>query len=383
MTSNLSFWEKSSFFNFDIIIIGSGIVGLTAAIRLKEMAPHLSIAILERGFLPSGASTKNAGFACFGSISELMEQEKIMGTDALFNLVEKRWKGLLKLRKRLGDNDINFQNNGSYELFKPAEQQLAEDCIEKIDYYNQLLKPILGNERVFSLKNEKIADFDFSEVEHLIFNQFEGQIDTGKMMKALLLKANAAGILLLNQCQLIKIQEEKNQVALETNQGLFSCSKVLLATNGFSQQFIPEVDLKPGRGQVLITKPIPNLKLKGIFHYEKGFYYFRNIGNRILLGGGRNLDFKGEETTEFGTTPKIQNHLESLLKEVILSRTPFEIEQRWSGIMAFGSQSSPIIKAVNSKVYCAIRGSGMGIAIGSQTGEDAAELVLEDFKGKR
>ena len=29
-----------------------------------------------------------------------------------------------------------------------------------------------------------------------------------------------------------------------------------------------------------------NLKIKGSFHYEKGYYYFRNIDNRILLGGG-------------------------------------------------------------------------------------------------
>lgn len=93
MNNLLSYWEKTTFFDFDIIIVGSGIVGLNAAIHLKESAPKLKIAILERGFLPSGASTKNAGFACFGSISELIEQESICGTDALAELIEKRWKG--------------------------------------------------------------------------------------------------------------------------------------------------------------------------------------------------------------------------------------------------------------------------------------------------
>ena len=49
----------------------------------------------------------------------------------------------------------------------------------------------------------------------------------------------------------------------------------------------------------------------------------RNIDNRILLGGGRNLDFKTEETTQFGQTNRIQNKLESLLKTIILPNNEF------------------------------------------------------------
>jgi hypothetical protein len=51
---------------------------------------------------------------------------------------------------------------------------------------------------------------------------------------------------------------------------------------------------------------------------DRGYYYFRNIGDRILLGGGRNLDFDVENTTEFAQTEIVQNKLEELLKEVIL-----------------------------------------------------------------
>ena len=71
----ISFWEKDTFLNnTDIIIIGSGIVGLNAAIHLKEQNPTLKIIVVERGSLPCGASTKNAGFACFGSMSELIDE---------------------------------------------------------------------------------------------------------------------------------------------------------------------------------------------------------------------------------------------------------------------------------------------------------------------
>ena len=36
MTNNLSYWEKKHFFKADVIIVGAGIVGLNAAIAIKE-----------------------------------------------------------------------------------------------------------------------------------------------------------------------------------------------------------------------------------------------------------------------------------------------------------------------------------------------------------
>ena len=153
----------------------------------------------------------------------------------------------------------------------------------------------------------------------------------------------------------------------------------MLTTNAFINELLPDIAVKPGRGQVIVTKPIANLKIKGTFHYDKGYYYFRNINNRILLGGGRNLDFKTEETTAFGETELVQNELQKLLSEVILPYTPFEIEHKWSGIMAFGPQLAPIIEEVKPSVFCAVRCNGMGIAIGAHTGQDAAEMIYKQL----
>ena len=71
----LSYWElKSWFSNVDYTIVGSGIVGLHTALRLREKFTTAKILVLEKGILPQEASTKNAGFACFGSISEIIDQ---------------------------------------------------------------------------------------------------------------------------------------------------------------------------------------------------------------------------------------------------------------------------------------------------------------------
>ena len=71
---NLSFWEINNWFtNVDYTIVGSGIVGLHCALQLRERYPKSKILVLEKGMLPQGASTKNAGFACFGSLSEIID----------------------------------------------------------------------------------------------------------------------------------------------------------------------------------------------------------------------------------------------------------------------------------------------------------------------
>ncbi|WP_034042482.1 NAD(P)/FAD-dependent oxidoreductase [Wocania ichthyoenteri] len=368
----LSYWEiKSWFTNVDYTIVGSGIVGLNCALQLKQRFPKANILVLEKGILPQGASTKNAGFACFGSLSEILDDLKIHSECEVFSLVKKRVDGLQLLRQTLGDANINYKQFGGFELFTKADSELFEDCLSKKESINNLLKPIFKDE-VYSLKSNI---FNFKNIQNqYIFNQFEGQIDTGKMMKSLLQKALSRDIKILNNVTVKAFLEDNNSVKIKTKLFEFSTSKLLIATNGFASQLLNE-HVKPARAQVLITKPIKNLQIKGTFHLDKGYYYFRNIDDRILLGGGRNLDFKAEETTELKQTELIQNKLEALLKITILPETPFDIDYRWSGIMGVGKQKKAIVKQLSNHVFCGVRLGGMGVAIGSLVGKELSDLV--------
>ncbi len=370
---DLSYWEiKSWLTNIDFTIVGSGIVGLNCALSLKERFPKANIVILEKGVLPQGASTKNAGFACFGSLGEILDDLKTHTEADVFELVKKRIAGLQLLRQTLGDKTINYQELGGYELFL-EEDDLLEQCLSKKGYINKLLQPIF-KEDVFSIKPNC---FKFQNVKNqYVFNRFEGQIDTGKMMVSLVQLALKKNIKILNNVIVKGFSEDANAVKIKTNQFEFSTHKLLIATNGFASQLLDE-NVKPARAQVLITKPIKNLHIEGTFHLDKGYYYFRNIDDRILLGGGRHLNFKGEETIEFAQTDLIQNKLETLLKTTILPETSFDIDHRWSGIMGLGSQKKAVVKHVSNHVLCGVRLGGMGVAIGSLVGKELADLISE------
>ena len=104
----LSIWEKESFIEYDYIVIGAGITGLSTALSLREKKEGARILVLERGLLPTGASTKNAGFACIGTIGEKLHDLAIMGEENMCSLMAKRYEGLQKLRKRVGDANMDF-----------------------------------------------------------------------------------------------------------------------------------------------------------------------------------------------------------------------------------------------------------------------------------
>ncbi|MEZ4874497.1 MAG: FAD-dependent oxidoreductase [Flavobacteriaceae bacterium] len=374
----LSYWEYKTWLNnIDFTIVGSGIVGLSCALSLREKYPKAKIVILERGILPNGASTKNAGFACFGSVSEILDDLRSHSEEEVVQLVKKRVKGLELLRKQLGDKNIGFQQYGGYEIFRENDTNSYEECLLKLPYINNLLKEaIFSKNDVFLIKNNL---FSFKNIQkNVIFNQYEGQLDTGKMMQQLLSKCQKKGVLILNSIKIDSFLSENEQILLKTDHfGEILTKKLLVATNGFAEELLKKNMLAPARAQVLITKPIKNLGIKGTFHLDKGFYYFRNIDNRILLGGGRNLDFKGETTTEMTTTQYIQNTLEELLKNTILPNKAIEIEYRWSGIMGVGQQKKPIVEKISEHVYCAVRLGGMGVAIGSLVGKELADLASE------
>lgn len=370
--NELSYWEKETYINHtDYLIVGSGIVGLSTAIHLKQRNPHQKVTVLERGFLPSGASTKNAGFSCIGSPSELLADLKKNDEKSVFETVKKRWEGLTRLRQLLGDQTIEYREEGSYELFRTADNDLYQKCCEKIPYLNNQLAEITGIKTVFSPHTDLCRTAEFNGFTHAIRHAAEGQINTGKMMYALVQKAIGLGIIVLNGIEAKTIENS----SLKTNYGVMDFKKIAICTNGFARQFLPTEDVLPARAQVIVSSPVADLKFKGIYHFDEGYYYFRNIGNRVLLGGGRNLNFKAEETTELKTSRPIMEELEHILKTQILPNSGIEIEHRWAGIMGVGKTKAPIVKKLDERVFCGVRLGGMGVAIGTSVGKELADLM--------
>ena len=372
----LSIWESTAFHHkAHFTVVGGGIVGLFAALFHKRAHPAHRVVVLERGPFPSGASVKNAGFACFGSPSELLADRAKEGEDAMLQRVEERWRGLLALRAELGDEGIGFQPTGGHEIYRKGDA-LYPQVAEGFDDLNRSLQPIFGR-AVFAHADGLIGAMGLGAVEHLVRTDLEGPVDSGLLMRNLLAKATAAGIHFAANSQVERVEDEGTHVAIVLRGGdRLHAEQVLVATNGYTRTLLPQLDVVPARGQVLLTTPVEGLTLRGTYHVDEGFYYFRDHGGAVLLGGGRNLDIAGETTTDDAVTPLIQTALEQLLREVVLPGRSFAIAQRWSGIMGFGSASkSPLVERTSERVGVAVRLGGMGVAIGIRVAQRAVAMM--------
>jgi gamma-glutamylputrescine oxidase len=373
---NFSFWENESFVHYDYIVIGCGLVGLHTAIALRTKNKNASILIVEKGLLPTGASTKNAGFACMGSATELIADLQNSSEAEVLAMFAMRKKGLADTIQLLGEQTIGYSQNGSYELLTNAELY----AIDKLDFLNTLLHPLL-NQNAFAVNESIIAKNKFNEnyYKSAIQNNCEGELHTGKLVKALLHYAMQVGIEIRTGCTVLQIDEDVNKIELHCTSASqhikLQCQQLVLCTNAFTNTLIPKINMQPGRGQVLITKPIDNLPFTGMYHMQEGYYYFRTIGDRVLFGGGRNLDIAQEAVTTFDSNPKIIDYLTQQLQTNILPNTPHQIDYSWSGIMAFGNNKNPIIEKHTNRIFLAVRCGGMGVAIGSEVARKVVDLM--------
>lgn len=374
-TGMYSIWESRSFHaRPDLVVVGAGITGLFTALHYGRKFPESRVLVLEGGPYPSGASVKNAGFACFGSPSELLHDIDTEGEATALHRVEERWRGLEELRGTLGDAAIGFEAVGGYELFA-KNSPLYTRVAGRFDALNAALKGIFGK-NVFAWADDRAADLGL-HTAHLAWNPLEGAVDSGKLMRALLAKVQGEGVEVRFNACVGSWEDQGDGVELRIADGAtVKAAQAVFATNGYSRDLVPTLDVLPGRGQVVLTSPVHGLRLRGTFHIDEGFYYFRAYRGRVLLGGGRNLDKAGETTTADGTTPLIQHALEEVLRTTILPGKAFSIEQRWSGVMGFREQGGPpVVERISSNVVVAAGLGGIGVAIGIRVARQAAELV--------
>lgn len=387
----ISIWEQSTYFApKDLVIVGCGFVGLWTAYEAIQKNPKLQITILEQGVIPSGASTRNAGFSCFGSVSELMYDVQLMGEEAMLETVKMRYDGLQRIQKVFKASEIDYNQWGGYELFERTEVTDTGYDISKLDtdiaYLNKILTPVLKTPKrngkylpIYTNASKEIHQLGFQGIEALAYNKLEGQLNSAKLVLALQKAVQAKGVQILFSTEVKKFKSHSKGVTIHTNlEAPLEAKQLLVCTNGFAKKLIPGIDVEPARGQVFVTEPITDLKFKGCFHFDEGYYYFRNLGNRLLLGGARNKDFKNEKTYSLETSSTIQKVLEEFMMKRILpkgAKKP-KIELRWSGTMGIGKIKKPIIQEVQPNVYCAVRMSGMGVAIAPIVAKKVVKLMI-------
>jgi gamma-glutamylputrescine oxidase len=369
---HFSYWETEYFLNeIDYLIVGAGLTGLQTAINLKEKNSTANVVVIDRFAWSLGASTRNAGFACFANVSEIIDDLNHDSPKNVYALAAKRYRGLKALRSKFGDDNIGYEEKGSVEIFTNKNKAELHQCIDSIQAINNILYQETGLEDVFMYSSKAQLPNTIGSIH----NKFEGQLNTGNLYKTIFNYAESKGVRILGGLEVISWTRDA-LLTIQTKQNIeLKAHQLILCTNAFTSHLIEE-DVIPARGQVIMTQKVEKLPCVGLHHFDNGYYYWRDIDQRILLGGARNLDAETETTFDFNQNESIIQELKRFMNEQIFGEE-VAIEFEWSGIMGMGKgkQKTPIIKEVEPQVFVAARLGGMGVALSALIAEEIANLV--------
>lgn len=354
----LSYWETDLFQqSFDCIVLGGGFNGLNVAMRFKQERPKARVLLVDDGMGRRGASTKNAGFACYGSPSEVLSDIELMGEAAAIDLLDQRKSGIEMLAKYCRGTGIH-EHSPAYEVFLPENQELFEKCKEQLPYLNQRIERQIGLANAYQLLEQTAVSGALGSIAM----QGEGQVHPARLHQKLWQDARQIGVEFYT-AKAEHVEKEHGGMRLLLDNCLELKTEWLVnCINGFDNTLNQGSEVLPARAQVLITSELDQMPYQGNYHMDEGYYYFRNVGKRLLLGGARNLDPKTEETHEIALNQGIQERLKQVLSEMLLPNVSYTIERQWAGIMGMRKDKSPGIKQDGN--YLDLVGmSGMGVAL--------------------
>lgn len=364
--SGISYWERTAWrIPQDLVIVGAGITGCSTALFYLRANPGASVVLLERSAYPSGASTRNAGFTCVGTVGEGLDDLADEPEGDVVDRIRRRYEGLRLLQQELPAEETGHRMTGGHELF-PDESDF-ERCAAEIPRFNRFMNDITGQAEVYKAVrvNGKSA----------ISISIEGHLHSGRLMQALHRKVRLAGGQI--QWGMPVASVAPGEVRLRNGEVL-AARRILVATNGFTGA-IPGMPLvHPARGLVMVVKGGGIERWTGSWHAERGFTYWRDVEGGLLIGGGRHLDIPGERTMDSGVNPLIRNYLLRFLHDT-LGVDVAEVTDQWIGIMGFPEgRKTPHLTEVNPGVWVAAGLSGMGVALGMSLGRDVASNLLRN-----
>ena len=356
--------------NADVLIVGAGYTGLSAALTLLDSG--LKVIIIDKEIAGFGASSRNGGITSGKIKPSIRELKAKFGLDLSKQIVE---EGDLA-RKDLYDFiekekiDCDLKINGMF--VGATSKKGLENQKKEIDF----------NFRSIGIENkiiEKKDVPDFIESNKYvggIFDKRIGSIHPAKLVKSMIHLVQKKGGLIFDKTTFKKSERNGKKFYIWTNKGLVKSNHLIIATNAYTDKNIPWLRKKliPVISEMISTCEIGNNRVNSLMpklttfgEALNLFYYFRPSpdGKRILIGG-RRVRYNNENPTK---------KLKSGLLEIFPGLNDIEISNHWYGFVTFPVDQIPKLVMHEGIIYAAGY-CGSGTVWSRWFGKKAAEIIL-------
>lgn len=338
----------------DVLVIGGGITGVC---MLHALAARGARAVLvERDGIASGASGRNAGFLLSGAADNYAVAVRDQGRTTareLWHFTAENHDLLLDL---LGDAGARVGHrragaltlataDGEEDELRESAQLLAEDGLAGhwVDTPPEAPPGCAGG----------------------LLNERDGETDPAATVGAL-----AASLTPGSVCEHVaarRLAPGTGSVRVDTTAGEVVCGEVVVATNAWTAELLPDLPITPVRAQMLAARaPSPATPAERPAYAHRGHRYWRTVAGGVLLAGGcRELAGDSELTSDTETSDAVQRHLDVFVRG--LGVDPATVTHRWAGAMGFSPDGLPLVGPVPGRPHVWVcggyTGHGMGMAV--------------------
>jgi gamma-glutamylputrescine oxidase len=336
----------------DVVVIGGGVTGCSCALTLAKGG--LRVRLREAREIAGGASGRNGGFALRGGAMAYDEARATLGRErarALWALTE---RSLARIAELAGD------------AFRPVGSlRLAADGSEAVAIQREL-DALRDDGFAGSWLDELRAPLDRLYAGAAL-NPGDGALQPARWVRRLAHLAAEAGAEIIERSPV-----DPREV---------TAPAVVLAVDGLTSLVAPDLAsmVRPVRGQVLVTEPLPERLFTRPHYARHGFDYWQQLEDgRLVIGGKRDTSVETEYTSTEETTAPIQQAIEAQVVE-LLGRLP-RITHRWAGIWGETPDRLPLAGRLPGEERMWVAGgySGHGNVIGFACGDLIARTILGD-----
>jgi len=356
--------------NADVLIVGAGYTGLSAALTLLDSG--LKVIIIDKEIAGFGASSRNGGITSGKIKPSIRELKGKFGLDLSKQIVE---EGNLA-RKDLYDFikkekiDCDLKING---MFVGATSKKGLENQKKETDFN--FRSIGIENKIIEKKD--VPDFiESNKYVGGIFDKRIGSIHPAKLVKSMIHLVQKKGGLIFDKTTFKKSERNGKKFYIWTNKGLVKSNHLIIATNAYTDKNIPWLRKKliPVISEMISTCEIGNNRVNSLMpklttfgEALNLFYYFRPSpdGKRILIGG-RRVKYNNENPTK---------KLKSGLLEIFPGLNDIEISNHWYGFVTFPVDQLPKLVMHEGIIYAAGY-CGSGTVWSRWFGKKAAEIIL-------
>ncbi|QQR60081.1 MAG: FAD-binding oxidoreductase [Candidatus Melainabacteria bacterium] len=362
--------EDSPVKEFDVAIIGGGILGVSCAYFLSKRK-NLKVALIEQKCLAYGSSGRNAGFVLRGIETYYNQCIDKYGREKAKYVYAFAEESQAVLRRFVDECKIDFE-------YDPCGSYVLADSIEELEDLEKSYELLRQDGFGVELIKADPTDRGFYGA---LLNGGDFGIHPVKLVRAL---AQFSKVELLENepVQRIETQRSSQKTLIHTNNEKILAGKTLIATNAYTPYLEPWFGpkLQVARAQMLSTYPLKNEILDRVCYANYGWIYFRQLKDkRLLLGGKRNTQLQEEVGLADIVTAPIQIALEEYLTDRFPEAAGVGIQYRWSGSMAFTSDGLPLLGKLpqHPEVYFAVGCNGHGMGYSTNMAQQLVALALD------